>query len=70
VEFVVPVANWPHFLAQYIEEAHDGDTIVVYSRATKELGERAWKRMCPDKVLTFKIKKRESESETSLENGE
>jgi hypothetical protein len=55
MKYNVPSADWLQKLADYIELAKDGDIIVVESDAAKELGERALKRMCPNKTITFEV---------------
>lgn len=47
--------DWPAKLADTVGLATDGDTIVCYSQAMIELGERARVRMCPRKVLVFEL---------------
>lgn len=51
----LPMANWHMALADIIERADDGDVVIVPDEFTKELGERAKQRMCPDKKLTFEV---------------
>lgn len=46
--------NWTTHLPTLIQNAADGDTIVVYSENQAALAERARVRMCPDKSLVFK----------------
>jgi len=47
--------NWTNQLATLIEQAKDGDIIIVRSEAQKELGEKAKGRMCPDKKIEFRV---------------
>ena len=42
-------------LAKAIDEAVDGDTIVVKYKAMELLGLSAKSRMCPNKKLTFEL---------------
>lgn len=51
--YTVPHNNWHMALADIIETAKDGDTIICHSDAMAELAERARTRMCPEKQLTF-----------------
>ena len=55
-------ANWAISLAGIIANAHDGDTIVVHSSAMMEMAERARRRTCPDKRLTFEVSAAEEEN--------
>ena len=55
MQYIVHSRNWTSQPADFITQATDGDIIVVVSDATKELGERARLRMCPDKRITFQV---------------
>lgn len=57
-----PVGNWTSQLVAAIEKAVDGDVIIVLSDAMKELGQRAARRMCPDKKIIFKVKEKNNGS--------
>ena len=61
VERVIPSSNWTMHLADAIEESVDGDIIVVASEDAKELGQRAQRRMCPGKKITFQVERRRPE---------
>lgn len=49
----LPIINWHTVLAEIINKANDGDTIICQTDNKKELAERAASRMCPDKKLSF-----------------
>jgi hypothetical protein len=51
----LPSGNWPTALADAIEHALDGDTIVVHDPAMQALAESAAARMCPHKHLLFRL---------------
>ena len=51
----VAKANWHIDLADKIETAEDGDTIVCHAEAMVEMGKSALSRMCPEKKITFEI---------------
>jgi len=51
----IPTHSSRTHLANAIENAKDADIIVCRSDAMKVLAERAHKRMCPDKLLTFEV---------------
>ena len=51
----IPRSNWPTALAEAIENADDGDTIVCHNEDMAQLAERARQRMCPKKTLMFEI---------------
>jgi len=55
MEHTVPETNWHVASADLIRDSTDGDTIIVRSEAMRELGEIAHKRMCPNKMITFKV---------------
>lgn len=48
--------GWTTQLPTLIRNARDGDIIECFSTASKELAERAHKRMCPNKKLTIIIR--------------
>jgi hypothetical protein len=50
----IPKKNWHMQLADVIKRAADGDTIVGTSTMI-ELAQRAQKRMCPAKTLTWEV---------------
>ena len=49
----IPYANWSSHLADAIDDASAGDTIVCHSQSMCEMGESARTRMCPEKPLAF-----------------
>lgn len=49
----IPRTNWHMALADAIGGAADGETIKCRTHSEAELGERARRRMCPSKRLTF-----------------
>lgn len=51
----IPRTNWPMHLADAIEQAREGDTIIVHNESMHQLALEAAHRMCPDKSLTFVI---------------
>lgn len=51
----IPAGNWTRALAAKIEQAQDGDEIVVHNEDMKELAESAKQRMCPNKRLVFVV---------------
>lgn len=53
MEIKLPVGNWHTALTDAIEDAKDGDIIVVNSDAQKQLGLSAKKHLCPDKDIMF-----------------
>jgi hypothetical protein len=53
--YTLPNKDWTTALAAIIKAAEIGDTIVVSNVAAKELAERALRRMCPEKSLTFVV---------------
>ena len=53
MKHTIPRADWHMKLADAIEKASAGDTIVCHSEAMKHLGESARKWLCPDKDLVF-----------------
>lgn len=53
MKHTIPYGNWTTHLADAIENAAGGDTIVCHSSAMVMAAEAALKRMCPDKTLTF-----------------
>ena len=55
----IPEVNWAQKLAGIVSYAVSGDTVLCHSNAQAELGERARKRLCPSKVLTFRVVKEE-----------
>jgi len=46
-------ANWHTHLAGILGSSRPGDIIVCFSDSVRELADRAKRRMCPDKQLTF-----------------
>ena len=52
---VIPLKNWHMELANAIDNANDGDTIVVHDEDMKQLALSAKSRMCPDKQLEFEL---------------
>ena len=52
---LIPRRDWHMKLAEAIQKASEGDTIVCFDEEMQELGERARLRMCPDKPLKFKL---------------
>jgi len=57
MQYVIPAGGWVSRLADAIENAEAGDSIVVRSEAMLELAERARSRMCPEKQITFILEK-------------
>ncbi len=57
MKITIPRANWHMALADAIEKAAPGDTILCHEEAMAELGRIAQSRMCPDKQLTFEIER-------------
>jgi len=53
--YVIPTTGWTTVLSKALSECNDGDTILVHSKSMKELAERAQARVCPDKMIIFKI---------------
>jgi len=51
----ITASNWHMALADAIEQAEDGDTIVVHNPSMKELAERVLGRMCPGKKIFFQM---------------
>ena len=51
----IPRANWHMVLADAIDKAEPGDTIVCHTEEMRELGLQARARMCPDKELIFDL---------------
>lgn len=51
----IPYGNWHTALADTIENAADGDVIVVHNEVMKELAIMARAHMCPKKRLSFEI---------------
>lgn len=49
----IPYANWTSHLADAIDAASAGETIVCHSAAMCEMGESARARMCPEKAVEF-----------------
>ena len=52
---IISTTDWTTSLADAIEVANNGDTIVCHNDAMVELGKRARSRMCPNKTLTFEL---------------
>lgn len=55
MRIVIPPANWTTAPADAIENATDGDVIIVGNSAMKELGEDAHTRMRPHIKITFEV---------------
>jgi hypothetical protein len=55
-EIVIPAENWTKALAQAIEQANEGDVIVVATNAMKQLGKNAKKRMRPHANISFVVR--------------
>ena len=53
--YEVPDKNWTMALADFIEQAQDGDVIVIASEAARELAQRAKNRMWPEKKIKFEV---------------
>ncbi len=51
----IPHTNWTTHLADAIEEAADGDTIVCHNEGMKGLAESALPRVCPGKTILFEV---------------
>lgn len=51
----IPYDHWPEALAQAIENATDGDTIICHTETMIVLAERARQRMCPLKSIVFQV---------------
>jgi hypothetical protein len=51
----LPTTNWTMALANTIEDAQNGDIIQVKNEDQIELGQRALKRMAPEKQITFQV---------------
>lgn len=56
MNYILHPANWHMELADAIEQALDGDKIIVHNAAMKELAESFSQGVCPEKKLTFEIK--------------
>ena len=52
---IIPERNWHMELANTIDNAQDGDTIVVHDEDMERLALRAKSRMCPNRELNFEI---------------
>jgi len=55
MRYEIPTSNWHTALADAIEDAADGDTIVCHSEAMELLADSARARMCPEKLLVFEV---------------
>lgn len=62
---IMPPKNWKICLIDAIERAEDDDVIVVPSDSAKQLGERAARRLCPGKCLSFEIETSSLEKATT-----
>ena len=56
MDYIIPAGNWTTYLAQAIEQAAEGDTIVVADESVKELAKLAIGRMRPDSHLQIVIR--------------
>lgn len=54
-KLTIPAGNWTTALADTLDQAEDGDTIVVQSERMKELGERALSRRKDGKKVSFVV---------------
>ncbi len=52
---LIPRRDWHMKLADAIEKADGGDTIVCFDEEMQKLGESARLRMCPNKTLKFRL---------------
>ena len=64
MKHTVPSANWTVTLADLIGVARDGDTIEVHNESMKILAQRAHERMCPEKKLTFVVRREVNDDDT------
>ena len=55
MRYRITPAGWTTILAAFIDQTQDGDVIVVPSEEMKALAERARRRMCPEKAITFEV---------------
>ena len=55
MEYIIPRVDGHLALADAIEQAENGDTIVCLSEAMQSLGEKARMRMCPEKNVLFTL---------------
>jgi hypothetical protein len=62
--WIVPEVNWHMVLADIIDTAVDGDTVLCCTESMVELGQGAHSRMCPQKKLMFVVWRPDTVTET------
>ena len=55
MRYEIPTGGWTTALADAIDDATAGDTIVCHNTDMRALAERARLRMCPDKALVYEV---------------
>ena len=55
MRYEIPFGNWRSALADTIQDASEGDTIVCHNTDMRALAERARLRMCPEKALVYEV---------------
>lgn len=65
---IVPRTNWTTALAELLDAAAPGDTIVCWSEPVRKMAERAHQRVYADKELHFVVDAGQQPDEPVLES--